>query len=695
MLKFATAQIIAASLGEQHERFTKASHRAVFQYEARPGYLYVRSRAISSRCNDNFDEFPAQEIEASYRTFVGKPVFVNHVNDNHRRARGVIIDAALHQDRNPDGTPDTWAEVLMEIDAVRFPKLAKAILDRSVERTSMGCDVERSVCSACGNEARTPAEYCAHVPSLKGKRIYRATASGKKVGELVRETCYGLAFFENSILVEPPADPTAHFLGVDASGLGKAASKTASIDFSGFDHDGLEEDDDEDTPPTPAPTVSQPAPPKAAPLVQTDGAPADRQRRQDAVTQTRPFTPLKPSLNTLQAAKSPTREAASVIDATFIDHNGTIRAVAFGEMKAPADVDTLREPNCPVCGDMDTFDGTQCQICGFINPPEQFRDPDLDAAKRQDLRKQVVDPTLIDDNGELQRVNDDGTGMPQGDGQELVDPDQLDENGLPQSPFGDQALDGTQQDGPAVSDRNGDGIIQPDEIDPEGNVNVQQDGVDPGMGGQAAPRELPGWARDRTGDPFTPGPDMPMRPDEPDGPGAMLEENDNLNGWGMPMPVSIGDDLAQGAQGVEAPQGMDLAHPSDFVGDETDKPHWSWNRDVSDSAQAPTGPQMPQLPMGEDEEQEDPRRRRMSVRRTAASEQPGDGAPDLSCPNCGFSADATPPRSQDMANPQSATDGIVAGDVCPKCRKAQLLTPSEQEGASSVPPPAVPQFPRT
>ena len=147
MLKFATAQIIAASLGDQQERFSKAAHRAVFQYEARPGFLYVRSRAISSRCNDNFDEFPASEIEASYRTFVGKPIFVNHVNDNHRRARGVIIDAALHQDRNPDGTPDTWAEVLMEIDAVRFPKLAKAILKGEVDRTSMGCDVERSVCS--------------------------------------------------------------------------------------------------------------------------------------------------------------------------------------------------------------------------------------------------------------------------------------------------------------------------------------------------------------------------------------------------------------------------------------------------------------------------------------------------------------------------------------------------------------------
>lgn len=900
MLKFATAQIIAASLGDQQERFSKAAHRAVFQYEARPGFLYVRSRAISSRCNDNFDEFPASEIEASYRTFVGKPIFVNHVNDNHRRARGVIIDAALHQDRNPDGTPDTWAEVLMEIDAVRFPKLAKAILKGEVDRTSMGCDVERSVCSACGNEARTPAEYCSHIPHLKGKRIFRATAGGKRVGELVRETCYGLRFFENSVLVEPPADPTAHFLGVDSSGIGKAAS----IDFSGFDHDGLEEDDDEEEREVAAPKLSQPAEhtTPAKPRVPVDGTPNDPKRRQDAVTQTKPYTPtLKPSLNTLQttasrkeaahgfswdefgkrqeplqaeaakpqyenpgdhpwfqatslshehilnhwdqatdeekqqgarwypdahhvakaiaklhpnitddheaahkgagvlsayspqqnwwanmhnAARSfvtgravgkgeglmvmgshanaaqkildgedhqkvlkgpktqdfahliehagndehgqPSRRVvmdrhalsvaagrrlnaddakgfpsgnrhyyehaaehfrtaaavisdregrhvpphevqavtwltrqrlnasedenspggkgrqtvqrnqrqqwkdlagehtpqlkgdgnshvARLIDSTFIDHDGTIRVVAYGEVKAPADVDTLREEDCPVCGDKDTFDGIQCQICGFINPPDQFRDPDLDRAKQLDLRKQIVDPTLIDNNGELQRVDQDGDAMPQQDGQngdeqqerdpnapqdpgeQMVDPEQLDENGLPPSPYGDQALDGTQRGGPAVSDRNGDGMIQPNEIDPDGNVNTQQGGVDPEQGGMVGPRELPGWGKDRTGDPFTPGPDMPYRPDEPSNPNEKLDQEDSPYGL-SPAPM----------------QG-----------------------------------------------------------------QPGDGVADLLCPSCGFGADATPPQTQNMGDPAAASDGVVAGDVCPSCQRAQLLTPGE------------------
>src|SRR5690606_7186809 len=194
-------------------------------YEPRPGYLYVRSRAISSRTNDNYDHFPAEEIKKAYKTFIGKPVFVNHNNENHRRARGVIVDAALHEDTNPDGSPDTWVEVLMEVDAVRFPRLAQAILAGEIDRTSMGTDVAFSVCSVCENRAETPLDYCKHIPAMKGMKVQRTTAAGTKEEVLVYEKCYGLGFFENSLLVEEPADPTAYFLGVDDRGLQVAASR--------------------------------------------------------------------------------------------------------------------------------------------------------------------------------------------------------------------------------------------------------------------------------------------------------------------------------------------------------------------------------------------------------------------------------------------------------------------------------------
>lgn len=229
LTKFASAEVLDARLARQGAGLVKDAHRVSFDYDPRPGFLYVRSRAISSRTNDNFDHFPGDEIKKAYRTFVGKPVFVNHHNDNHRRARGVIVDAALHEDTNPDGSEDTWVEVLMEVDAVRFPKLAQAILAGEIDRTSMGTDVEFSVCSVCNNKASTPLEYCAHIPKMKGMKVRRTTASGTKEDVLCYEKCYGLGFFENSLLVEEPADPTAFFLGVDDRGLQSTASKrTAS-----------------------------------------------------------------------------------------------------------------------------------------------------------------------------------------------------------------------------------------------------------------------------------------------------------------------------------------------------------------------------------------------------------------------------------------------------------------------------------
>lgn len=198
LVKHATFAVLDAWTGSdetpnrRHRRrgSRRTAHRHVFHYEAKPGFLYVRSRAISSRTNDNFDNFPAAELKKGWRSFIGKPVYVNHVNDDPNRARGVIIDAAIHDDVHADGRPDTWIEVLMEVDAVRFPKLAKAILAGEVDRTSMGCNVEYSECSACGNRAYTPLDYCAHIPGRKGQVHRRVLASGEVQEHRIYERCF-------------------------------------------------------------------------------------------------------------------------------------------------------------------------------------------------------------------------------------------------------------------------------------------------------------------------------------------------------------------------------------------------------------------------------------------------------------------------------------------------------------------------
>lgn len=233
MIKRATFKVISARVGEipapaKQVGMLRTAHRWTPEYEPRDGYLYVRSRAISSRTNDNFDNFPADEIKAAWQTFIGKPVFVNHHNANHRRARGVMIDAVLHEDIAPDGSPDTWVEVLMEIDAMSFPKLAQAILSGKVNRTSMGTSVGLSICSFCGNEAQDAADFCKHIPAMKGQRIVRTDPdTGKREAVLVYEECRHLGFFENSMLVEDPADPTA-VMFIDNADQATAVLSTAA-----------------------------------------------------------------------------------------------------------------------------------------------------------------------------------------------------------------------------------------------------------------------------------------------------------------------------------------------------------------------------------------------------------------------------------------------------------------------------------
>lgn len=365
----------------------KTAHRHDFQYEPEPGFLYVRSRAISSRCNDNFDEFPAEEIKMAYRSFIGKPVFVNHVNDNHRRARGVIIDAALHEDLNEDGSPDTWVEVLMKVDAVNFPMLARAILAGEIDRTSMGADVKYSICSFCGNKAAAPHQYCSHIKRMKGQWAERKMASGTRERIRIREICYGLNFFENSLLVEQPADPTAFTLGVDDHSRTVTASASSFVPLPAADG---------------SPVLYDLGLPKTASVSVSSGY--DSRIGYCQLCQ-------RETLQVIDGERVSCARCGTVDPDDPFSNLDTLVAkkkrpwlrprLAYGEQKAPAEIDTLRDETCPVCGEDDAYDGGKCAVCGFIKPPDEFMDPDLDRAKEVDLRQtdQAIDNSEDDRDG--------------------------------------------------------------------------------------------------------------------------------------------------------------------------------------------------------------------------------------------------------------------------------------------------------
>lgn len=170
----------------------------------KPGMLYTQVRAISARINQNYDAWPSDELKKSYRTFLGKPVFVNHANEDPEKARGKVIAA-----RYIEAGDDKYVEVIQEVDAQRFPKLAREIREGGLDSVSMGVEAGLTKCSYCGNTATDEPEFCEHVRHHKGEYLPRKnTKTGKTENVLVYENCYKLGFFELSYVFEP-ADETA------------------------------------------------------------------------------------------------------------------------------------------------------------------------------------------------------------------------------------------------------------------------------------------------------------------------------------------------------------------------------------------------------------------------------------------------------------------------------------------------------
>ena len=202
--------------------FKKDTDSPEFDLEAEvrehPDSLYIKCFAIkANETNDNGDWFSTEELKKAYQTFIGVPCFTNHQNDDVEKAKGKVIHAWYDDDK--DGIM-----IISRIDAVAYPHLARGIKESYISSTSMGTQVQYSLCSICHNYAAKPTEYCSHIKEMKGKVlsgktkcIYNKNGSGEcplcgsdknhqKTIEYkvdAHEKNYELKFIENSFVVNP------------------------------------------------------------------------------------------------------------------------------------------------------------------------------------------------------------------------------------------------------------------------------------------------------------------------------------------------------------------------------------------------------------------------------------------------------------------------------------------------------------
>ena len=178
-----------------------------------PEFLYMKVRSVSAGeywgCNKNADYFPEKELKECYKTFLEAHAFKNHENKNIENAIGDVIQATWN-DRMK------FVELLIRIDRNIAPSIVRGFEKGFMTDVSMGCKIKHSICSICGNIAKTRSQFCDHIKYQK----HHVHPDGRKTYEINIQPR-----FHDISAVLTGADRTAKALGLYISG-----NKVAYID---------------------------------------------------------------------------------------------------------------------------------------------------------------------------------------------------------------------------------------------------------------------------------------------------------------------------------------------------------------------------------------------------------------------------------------------------------------------------------
>lgn len=168
-------------------------------------YIIVPSPScITEMPNTNGDSFSKRELLRfkpehgcmAYRTFVGKPMHIEHDNKDYTKAVGVILDCYMRPLKRFGGKHGVMIK-LNAIDRNRNPRLAEAILKREVNTYSMGAWYKSYTCSICGKRVGpSHGSFCNHT---RIKKPTYMTVDGK----LSYRMCEDVTGFENSVVLSP------------------------------------------------------------------------------------------------------------------------------------------------------------------------------------------------------------------------------------------------------------------------------------------------------------------------------------------------------------------------------------------------------------------------------------------------------------------------------------------------------------
>lgn len=177
----------------------------------------------SQYVNNNFDAWERKLLLACFRTFVGGENYVEHIQIPEL-SKGKIVDAAAR-----DIGDSIYVDILVATDRKHKP-LISAITSGQLQTLSMGCQVEFTTCTKCGNVAYDETQLCNHIRYFKGNEFVDALGKKRRIAELcghIQEEPGSVKFIEAS-WVANPAFPGAVLRNIlspeEIAGIGKKMS---------------------------------------------------------------------------------------------------------------------------------------------------------------------------------------------------------------------------------------------------------------------------------------------------------------------------------------------------------------------------------------------------------------------------------------------------------------------------------------
>ena len=160
---------------------------------------YLITPDTTKYVNNNFDAWEKKLLLACFRTFVGGENYVEHVQIPEL-SKGKIIDAAAR-----DIGDSIYVDILVATDRKHDP-LISAITEGSLQTLSMGCQVEFTTCTKCGNVAYDETQLCPHIRYFKGNEYVDGMGKKRKIAELcghITEEPGSVKFIEASWVANP------------------------------------------------------------------------------------------------------------------------------------------------------------------------------------------------------------------------------------------------------------------------------------------------------------------------------------------------------------------------------------------------------------------------------------------------------------------------------------------------------------